>query len=362
MLCLFPSSRHFWRVRNYVLQNLTQKSFEQKFADMLDLNASALSVVMRERKWSLQSRFSHPQLSYNIRHMIRDGGSGVESSPRIGIFIQVFNYGLWPEMRRCVETVLEAAGNGVVDVILTATHSYETIYYFLPTLRYVSNFSSALRYDILSFVKRKGADNGVFLQQLLLAKELSLDHEIILKIHTKEELKWRHLMLEEICGSVERVRGIIRKFQRDRSVGLVGPTSFTWSQKSPSDHIALGQEKFAFNQKAIQQMELLSSLMKWNTLPPKSLWTVVAGSCYFVRANLAAWNKLLRNTPLILDSCDTERGCGDTRGFEILLPTLIATRHKIASAPPKSTEVAVNDSAPDFKQEALHQFCPIMPI
>ena len=44
---------------------------------------------------------------------------------------------------------------------------------------------------------------GIFLQQLLLARELSLESDVIFKLHTKKRKAWRDLMIEPLCGSVQ---------------------------------------------------------------------------------------------------------------------------------------------------------------
>ena len=298
---------------------------------MLNWNASQRSHYGAMGRFSgtcaVQRKINFNSRVRNLVHALRTLPAS-ERLPRIGIFFYMRNFGLWREYKPCIQTILQAAEGGTVDLILTVTREHEHLQYYLPKLREAA--PASLRFDLISFAQNLGAENGVFLQQLLLTQELAWDHDIIFKVHTKEEPRWRQMMITDLCGSVEGVKEIIRQFVRDHRLGIVGPRNFTWRMEGRTSHVALNQASFGFNLKAQQQMQRLWSLMG-RALPTREDWTSVAGSIYWIRGGgLRTWQEdVLPTAPSILEACDSDLGCGGPQGFDILVPTLVAKTHRV---------------------------------
>lgn len=313
-------------------------SFEKLLGIKLSMKVKALRWEASIGRLAAQSRAetSRADMSRLPTFLSEPSPSTVVAGPRIGIFIQMSNMGVWRELKQCVQTVLHATSNNTVDVILTATRDHQHIQLALPVLR--QSAPGSLRYDMLTFAREVGADQGVFLQQLLFAREMGLQHEILLKLHTKEEPRWRQTMQDDLCGSVEMVRGIIAQFETDPWLGMIGPTNLTFSKDGPVSQVAFGQGN-AFNGASVKQMKRVWSLMKGELkgsekLPPEAWWTIVAGSFYWVRANLPMWEStLFPNIAGILEACQPSNNCFASVGLERLLPTMVAATHKVLAVP-----------------------------
>ena len=309
----------------FVLPDLTLKSLKQKFAEILKLNREEISAKTREGEYILKSRAAGAERLNYLVQVLR-GLAREPTGPKIAIFVYLGKFGRWRALRTCVETVLQAASAKSVDVMLTVSQHHKTLKHYLPNLR--SMALDGFRLDMMSYATNTGAES-VFLQQLLLARELSLEPDIIFKLHAKEEERWRSMMIENLCGSLETVRAIISQFQSDPELGMIGPANFTWTKDGPSNHVALGQEAVGFKKGSVQHMKRIWTLMRWKRMLPEQMWTVVAGSLYWVRAGLGPWQDfLLPKGPEILQNC-AERDC--TGALQILLPTLVASAYKVAA-------------------------------
>ena len=260
---------------------------------------------------------------------LRRGRTSAEPAPplkamRIGIFVQLTNLAIWSRsLKPCIERVFEAAKKSPrtsIDVILSATEHHDHLDMFLEKLRTSEHAPGVLRYDFNVHGESRAGDNGLFLQQLLYADEHALDHDVILKLHSKLEFQSREAMLNDLCGDVSWIQSVIAEFVKDDGLGMVGPSNWTWSREAwPTK----------FNAKAVRKMDSLWSYVTHNAPPPEGIWRLVIGSFYWVRRQLPMWQEsLLPNIPILLKSCDASY----TRGFEMLMPTLVAATHKVSLA------------------------------
>eukprot|EP00913_Durusdinium_trenchii_P034672 g32435.t1 len=186
--------------------------------------------------------------------------------------------------------------------------------------------SGRLRVGVLAQLhdpKRRSSPStmrGIFLQQLLLARELSLESDVIFKLHTKKRKAWRDLMIEPLFGSVQVVQSILQQFESDRMLGMMGPTNLTWRKEGPTEHVAFDLAKFGFDPDALREMNFVWSLLKppgqaGNELPPAAAWTIIAGSFYWIRAGLTWEEQILPMIPRLLDTWNRTRTGRRRTGF-----------------------------------------------
>ncbi|CAK9041769.1 Putative serine/threonine-protein kinase nek3 [Durusdinium trenchii] len=266
---------------------------------------------------------------------------------RVGVLAQLHDPSRWDQLWPCIRAVLEAAGKKTVNVLLTTTQPLEALKEPLAQVRANTSGAAAfasLRWSVLSRAENRGADIGIFLQQLLLARELSLESDVIFKLHTKKRKAWRDLMIEPLCGSVQVVQSILQQFESDRMLGMMGPTNLTWRKEGPTEHVAFDLAKFGFDPDALREMNFVWSLLKppgqaGNELPPAAAWTIIAGSFYWIRAGLTWEEQILPMIPRLLDTmgpyhtgCHAS-GCSAALGLERLIPTLVALERRVAAAP-----------------------------
>ncbi|CAK9088610.1 Rhamnan synthesis F [Durusdinium trenchii] len=323
-------------------RTVTQETLEKSLAEILNLTDRELNSVRTQDRLAVQTR-SGETAAVRVALMSRmllESREPVERGLRIGIYIQLSNLGLWKRLKACVLTILEATMDenapnstrkSTVDVILTVTEEHKFLRFFLPALRQAAPPSSSLRLTALSFAEARSADNGLFLQQLLLARDLQVDHDLILKLHSKEEPRLREMILGDLCGSVEGVRAALEQFQKDQRLGMIGPTSLTWTKEGSTKHVAFNLATSGFGKTVVKRFQNAWSLLSPRKLPHSKKWTIVAGSMYWVRAGLLLWNNNLPSSriPKFLDACP-EPAC--SAGLERLFPTFIAdTKHRVVA-------------------------------
>ncbi|CAK9086846.1 unnamed protein product [Durusdinium trenchii] len=314
------------------------KPLQRSLAKILSLSNRERSAMGAKGRLAMQAFLAETRparMSGLLARLRRPKAASASPGPKIGIFIQLFDMHPWKEVKKCVQTVLEAAVPGTVDLIVTATMRHQYIHLILPVIR--QSAPASLQFDILSYAEDRGADNGVFLQQLLLAKDLLTDNDIILKLHCSgggHQDQVRNLSISDLCGSIDSVRAIIDQF-KDPVLGMVGPTNLTWSNNELTSHVAFNLTQGAFDSKSVQRMKEVWSLMSEQRFPPRTVWNIVFGSFYWVRANLPVWEEdLVPWAPVILDACKSRKKClAIARGLERLLPTLVATTHKVVAVP-----------------------------
>ncbi|CAK9067528.1 unnamed protein product, partial [Durusdinium trenchii] len=330
---------------SFALPDLTEGALETSLETILRLSAKDLSAIGKRGRVAVEARFAGPVVQTRMSHLLDifkapKLANWLADGPRIGIFIQMHDPSRFHQLRQCIFNTLTVAGNGTVDIFLITTQPLEQLFYMVK--RIVKESLPALRFVVTSRADNKGADIGLFLHQLLLAKELSFDHDLILKLHTKRDKPWRERMVREVCGSTQLVRKIIEKFS-DPTIGMIGPSSFTWTKVGRKGLGVFGLGIHAFSEVATVQMRTAWSLISPAGLPPQDTWTIVAGSFYWVRAGLKIWEeKLLNYAPTLLDvmgpykSGCNDFGCNTALGLERVMPTLVATTFTVA------TELSIN--------------------
>ena len=327
----------------YTLSKLSKTTLQNMLQMILKLNSTELSTIGRRGRVAVQLRFSGDAVATRVSHFltILEQPNTKPAGPRIGIYIQIHDPSRFHQLRQCILNSLQAAGNGTVDVFFTTTQAIDELRYARSRIE-ASKFPS-LRFVVVSHTENRGADIGMFFHQLLLAKELSLEHDLILKLHSKGMKAWRELMIEQLCGSVDLASRIIDRFLKDKegNIGLIGPSSLTWTRAGPIDHVPFGIGGFGFNELAIFQLQTAWNLLGKAALPPEQSQTIVAGSFYWVRGNIQIWDQVvLRRVPLLLEllgpyksGCTYDLGCATALGLERAMPTLVAMRSSVATAP-----------------------------
>ena len=236
---------------------------------IIDLSDEELSSLGRRGRLAAQSRFLgevvEPRISHLTKFLTRNDDVFAWRKFRIALFVQLHDPSRWKHLWPCIQTVLLAAKKRKyqVDVMLTTTQPLETLRESLSQVRAVA--PGTLRFSILSHAENRGADIGIFLQQLLLAQELWLESDVIFKVHTKKKKAWRNLMIEPLCGSMEAVTSIIDEFQKEPSLGMMGPTNLTWAKEGSTSHVAFNLSKFGFDQDALREMNFVWSLIQRNS-------------------------------------------------------------------------------------------------
>ena len=257
---------------------------------------------------------------------------------KIGVFAQMMHFEQWASIHDCIYNSMHGAarvGNVVIDVFFTVNFAHtEAAHPFLPVLE--AEAPKELRLMLYSADEVAGTtvDNHMFLQQLAVVGEMSLEYDLIIKAHTMDDMPWRETMMKAstgcVCGSVDGVQAIIEEFLRNENLGMAGPESFTGlNDGSGIKNAEFGHLFKGFNQTAVEEMKSLWSLTE-QPLPPQTHWAFVAGSMYWTRGALLLQNKaFMQHIPAILVNCDPQLGCGFLGGFELLIPTLITATHKI---------------------------------
>lgn len=202
-----------------------------EFLDKMNLTElDSVGIAARESSYLRFSKFAaRPRVS-----LLMDSISSKATRPtRIALFLQMHNASLWSSLYECMENVfLAAEKHRSVDlfIITTSEESAATLTSLAKTFK---SFSS-LRYLVVAVGKNKGADIGLFLQQLVMNVELQLDVDIILKLHSKRKPLWRSLLVDSLCGSVEVVRRHLDALEADPMMAMIGPSKLTWGPDSQS--------------------------------------------------------------------------------------------------------------------------------
>lgn len=251
---------------------------------------------------------------------------------RIALFLQMHNASLWWSLSSCIENVLLAAAPGrSVDlfVITTSQANAATLRSLAEGLRKFA----ALRYVVVALGANKGADIGLFLQQLLLNVDLQLEVDLVFKLHSKRKELWRSLLVDSLCGSVEVVKRNVEAMERSPNIGIIGPSKLTWGPDSQS-FIELKLKKKGFNEVALRGMNTTWAVLDTGSkFPNRKHWIICAGSFFWLRASfISSWRSILPAIPRLLAlSGNYSTGCDKANvtscllavGLERVLPTLI---------------------------------------
>ncbi|CAK0840261.1 unnamed protein product [Prorocentrum cordatum] len=153
---------------------------------------------------------------------------------------------------------------------------------------WVQNWSGAQLHMNLSLAN-KGADTGIFFQQVLALSDPSR-YDMLLKLHTKSDARWRCTMLMSLCGSSEQVSKILSRFDSQPDLGIIGPWSLTWTWDTPVEET---YEKKGGNAFTIldgqKQMEdymkrVWADIFQNRSFPARDQYLMAAGSMYWARS------------------------------------------------------------------------------
>ena len=319
---------------------------ERKLAEILNFSATELTRLGRLQKMQKLPRLAGSARVAQLVHKLR-GIPSPANLPKIGIFVQMMDFRQWPGLHRCISNIMHGASReGALDLFFTVNFEHFEPP-FLPAIESVAPAELRLMMYSADEVGGHWADNQIFLQQLAVANEMSLEYDFIVKVHTIPKMRWRDEMLKDLCGSMDRVQEIINQFQRDESLGMVGPANFTWSKRGhrgpnisldftllrngyPGSNISfeVGHAFRGFNKTAVEDMRFLWSLIG-QPLPTEKRWTFVAGSMYWMRGDLVQSQLSRLQIPKILATCGSQLECQYPSVLDMLIPTFVATTHKV---------------------------------
>eukprot|EP00435_Cladocopium_sp_Y103_P036083 s31_g9.t1 len=296
-----------------------------------NVNVSGLFEVGLAAKESSQPRFSKAAGQSRISFFL-DSLDQRKSRPRsrIALFVQMHNANMWPLLYPCIQNVMLAADTSHSVDVFVITTSEDSAAKLQDLGRNLSAFV-ALRSFVLAVGANKGADIGLFLQQLLMNLELQLDFDILFKLHSKAKESWRNLLVESLCGNVEVVRRNVEALQDNPNIGLIGPSKLTWGPDSQS-FIELDLKKYGFTDLAIRGMNTTWSILgTGSTLPAKRHWMICAGSFFWVPASyISVWQEqVVSAAPRILAmSAIYTSGCNQNKDITCVLATALETWRK----------------------------------
>jgi len=280
---------------------------------------------------------------------------------RVGVFLQVANISIWPEMFQCLRTVVEADAAEVGVHINTHSDSGDisALKNHVIALQKWSNESAGHIHNMsvhFSSTENVGLDIGPFLSQIQESYTLPhTDHyDVVLKMHSKSNDEWRRLGLQSLCGTKFHVRAILKNFATKAELGMIAPVGTVFSAVTPTSDIApviiekyfqhsatVGQGAFAASMPALQNLfELISPEHKDDAVP----FAIAAGSMYWVRYEDLKPEALVKAMPQIQGKL--------TRGYvvdgaiehaiERFIPSLILRLgHSIAHMPSAPKVMAV---------------------
>jgi|ERR1712194_650283 len=201
--------------------------------------------------------------------------------------------------------------------------------------------------NINSSLANKGADIGLFFQQVLALRDPS-KHGVLLKIHTKSNDLWRCSMLKSLCGSAKQVREILARFDGEPGLGFIGPWALTWKWATPIHETYESLGPFGFQYDRIEKkMKLMwGALFPNSSFPFRHQYLIAAGSTYWARSAPLLNDVQLREGMSRLISAWTEgystackeEKCSQLYALERVLPTMFPARYGLSGeeAPNKS--------------------------
>lgn len=124
---------------------------------------------------------------------------------KIAIFLHMGNHNLWDEIKTYIDKVYEI---------------YNDTYLYISYQKYSEKFEDIKKiYKNIKFIKCKlGCDIG---GQLLFFDYLyknNINHEYILKLHTKTKDKWRYELIDPICSDIKK---LIQTFEKNKNIGMI---------------------------------------------------------------------------------------------------------------------------------------------
>lgn len=151
------------------------------------------------------------------------------SGVRVGVLIQVGNWGLWEELATgCVDHVVDSTDTAF---ILVSSH-------VRGKERLVKR-----RYGCANVitVPNYGADIAPFFTELWNLGQRIRDADFIIKLHTKTNDSWRRGMIEPICGTHSAVSRSLETLRSSPTLGILGATEYAFFIDS-NDEIIIENE------------------------------------------------------------------------------------------------------------------------
>jgi hypothetical protein len=276
----------------FILKTVKQAAFEGKVSKVINKSTGFLYQVGEAGRQAVFPGFVGSAVTTRVSHLVDRlnhmllSSRGI-SKKRTAIFLQLLNPStdfpfLWP----CIQNVLEAHSGSSVDVIMATPQPVSTLQTAVAQIR----SRREAFYVVASQAEDRGADAGIFIQQLILARELSISPTVIFKAH------WKHrdvgsLAMETMCGSVAAARRIINSLTADAMSGMVGPAKLTWNLKNQEGHAALNY--FGRSEKIRLEMMFSWSVMSPSDFPAEQHLWIVTGGCYWVRMDIPWWEDFI---------------------------------------------------------------------
>jgi len=278
---------------------------------------------------------------------------------RVGVFFQVANISVWPEMFQCLQAVVEAEAADVGVHISTHSSSGDisALKNDVTTLQRWNTANSAHDMSVqFSSTDNIGLDIGPFLSQLQesYSSTNKAPYDVVLKMHTKSDTEWRRLGLQSLCGTKFHVKAILNNFATRPKLGMIAPVGTVFSAETKTSDIApviadkyfqgsdvVGEGAFAGNVPRLQSLlGQISPEHKDDAVP----FVVVAGSMYWVRYEDLKPGALVQALPEIQKHLT--RGYAEDSGIEHaverFIPSLILRLgHSIAHMPPAPKVMAI---------------------
>jgi len=279
-----------------------------------------------------------------------------ESERRIGVFLQVGNPELWPDMLTCTANVVDAvAGSLAVDVRIAYSDASEPD----PANKLLISTSvkelGATVSVYTETVKNVGEDVGQFLTQVARAEEEGQRYTYILKMHTKTNNEWRNLGLQSMCGTKDQVRAIMNNLLDRPELDLVVPLGTTFGIGTNTSDIApVIREKYftgiatvdeaTFSEANVKSMKRLFEMLSPSVPYRHDSLKVVAGTMFWARYAALRPRELAKSYSTIM--ADLKPGYAEdgtmAHAFERFIPTVISSAGRaLAHMPPAPKVFAI---------------------
>eukprot|EP00435_Cladocopium_sp_Y103_P048181 s2760_g14.t1 len=322
----------------FILKTVKQATLEGKLSKIINKPTGVLYQVGEAGRQAVFPGFVGSAVTTRVSHLVDRlnhmllSSRGI-SKKRVAIFVQLLNPTDFPFLWPCIQNVIEAHSRSSVDVIMTTPQPVSTLQAAVAQIR----SRRGAFYVVASQAEDRGADAGIFIQQLLLARELSISPTIIFKARWNSHRDWGSLTMQTMCGSVSAVRRTIGSLTADAMSGMIGPAKLTWNLKSQEGHEALNY--FGRSEKIQLGMMSSWSLMSTSDFPAeKHLW-IVTGGCYWVRMDIPWWEDFIFPVAARLlvsmgphDASCVAAACQIAPAMQWLIPSFISKHgNKVAS-------------------------------
>jgi lipopolysaccharide biosynthesis protein len=144
--------------------------------------------------------------------------------PNIAVIIQMYWVNMWYEFEDYLRNI-----NDDYDLYVTLTFGSFANDVLSETIKKIRNFH---KNAIIIIVENKGLDIGGAFMTMKWIIEHNLSYDFYLKMHSKENDKWRKELLDPICGTKELVNVCINLLKTP-DIGMVGSKKWLIDKNSP---------------------------------------------------------------------------------------------------------------------------------